>query len=60
MLVEQFTVDSPNVVYEADRIVSNYEYQHSEVQRSEDGKWTLKPQATKFTFSTDTRVPKLG
>ena len=60
MLVEQFRVDSPNVVYGPESITSNYTYDHTEVERTEEGQWTLKPKKTEYTFETSTRVPKLG
>lgn len=60
MLVEQFKVESPNVQYEEDSITSTYSYQHTEVERTEDGKWKVAPRTTEYTFKTDTRVPKLG
>lgn len=60
MLVEQFKVQSDRVRYEEDSITSKYTYQHTEVARSEDGQWTVTPQATEYEFKTDTRVPKLG
>lgn len=60
MLVESFKVESPNVQYGADSVTSTYTYQHTEVERTPEGQWVVKPQATEYTFKTDTRVPKLG
>ena len=60
MLVEQFKVESPNVHYGEDSITSTYTYHNTEVERTEEGQWKVKPQATEYTFKTDTRVPKLG
>jgi hypothetical protein len=60
MLVEQFKVESPNVQYGDDSITSTYTYTHTEVERTDEGKWKVAPKATEYTFKTDTRVPKLG
>ena len=60
MLVEQFKVESPGVVYSEGSISSSYEYKHTEVERAADGSWTVKPVTTKYELETDTRVPKLG
>ena len=59
-LVEQVKVESPNVQYGEDSITSTYTYHNTEVERTEEGQWKVKPQATEYTFKTDTRVPKLG
>jgi myo-inositol-1-phosphate synthase len=60
MLVDSFKVDSPAVEYGESHIASTYDYQHTEVDRTEDGKWVVKPQTTRYEFRTDTKVPKLG
>ncbi len=61
MLVEDFKVESPNVHYGDGFIASTYDYQSTEVLRSDkDGKWVVKPTSTSYEFKTDTRVPKLG
>jgi hypothetical protein len=60
MLVEQFKVESEKVTYAEDHIASTYDYQHTEVDRTPEGGWVLRPQTTSFEFKTDTRVPKLG
>lgn len=60
MLLDQFQVESSNVVRGEGFISSAYEYQHNEVDRTPDGKWTVKPLTTKYEFRTDTNVPKLG
>jgi myo-inositol-1-phosphate synthase len=60
MLVEKFKVESPNVHYEEDAIVSSYDYQSTSVERSSDGKWTVKPTTSRYEFRTETKVPKLG
>lgn len=60
MLVENFRVDSPDVQYGPDHITSAYNYANTEVTRTTDGKWSVKPTQTKYTFKTATKVPKLG
>lgn len=60
MLVEDFTIDSKNVRREGDVLVSTYDYKTTEVDRTEDGEWTVRPVSTNYEFRTDTRVPKLG
>ena len=60
VLLDSFKVVSPNVSYGEDAISAAYEYQHTEVERSADGQWVVKPQTPKYEFKTDTRVPKLG
>ncbi len=61
MLLENFKVESPNVVYSESDITARYEYQSTSVERGADGKsWTVKPTTTTYEFKTDRRVPKLG
>lgn len=60
MLVENFKVDTPNVVYGPETITSSYSYASTKIDRSETGSWTVKPTNTAYEFSTKTAVPKLG
>jgi len=60
MLVDTFTVDSPNVTYGDEAITSTYTYSNTEVERGADGKFTVKPTNTTYQFETKTTVPKLG
>ena len=63
MLVENFTVDSPNVVYTEDAINSTYTYTSTEIVHEPAGgksKWTVKPQETTYNFKVDRKVPKMG
>mmetsp|Transcript_37574 Transcript_37574/g.83676 ORF Transcript_37574/g.83676 Transcript_37574/m.83676 type:complete len:509 (-) Transcript_37574:733-2259(-) len=60
MLVENFEVQSPNVEYSPEQIVSTYDYLTTNLERAPDGKWVVKPGSTKYQFKTDRRVPKLG
>lgn len=60
MLVENFTVESPNVVYTEDFVTTTYDYQSTKIDRDAEGKWKVHPQSTKYEFRVDRRVPKLG
>ena len=60
MLVDDFRIDGPNVRFGEQEISSSYDYQTSSVERSADGKWTVRPRSTTVEFKTSTRVPKLG
>eukprot|EP01023_Acetabularia_acetabulum_P004543 TRINITY_DN11925_c0_g1_i3.p1 TRINITY_DN11925_c0_g1~~TRINITY_DN11925_c0_g1_i3.p1 ORF type:complete len:507 (-),score=97.32 TRINITY_DN11925_c0_g1_i3:693-2213(-) len=59
MLVDKFTVESPDVKYSDSHIVSQYEYQTTEVFNNQ-GDWVIKPKKTNLTFKTDRKVPKTG
>jgi len=54
-----FKVQSPNVDYTEENILSQYNYETTEVTQ-EDGCLTAIPKQTKFTFRTERRKPKLG
>jgi len=58
-LVKNFTVNSPNVNYSDDAIVSDYEYQTVKTT-TVDGSVTVAPVSEKLTFKTSRKVPKLG
>ncbi len=60
MLIENFQVSSPNVVYSEDAITSTYDYQSTKLDRSPDGKWTVVPTSTQYEFRVQRSVPKLG
>lgn len=60
MLVDDFKIEGPNVKFGTDEIASTYDYQTSSIERSAEGKWTVRPKKTTVEFNTDTRVPKLG
>ena len=60
---QTFRVDSPNVVYSDDAIISKYDYSTTELQReqTESGaSWVVKPKTSSYVFKTDAKVPKLG
>lgn len=52
-------VDSPNVTYTDEYILSNYSYQRS-VTRIEDDQLVVTPVSTNYSFKTKRKVPKLG
>ncbi|KAJ3450607.1 myo-inositol-1 phosphate synthase [Anaeramoeba flamelloides] len=52
-------VDSPNVTYTEDYILSNYTYNNSVVEETEK-EILIKPVKTKYSFKTDRRVVKTG
>lgn len=61
MLVENFTVESPDVVYTDDHICSTYRYHTTELSPSASGdSFTVKPVEKTYHFKTTKKVPKLG
>lgn len=60
MLVESFTVDSPDVVYTDSHITTNYEYKTNELERGPDGKFTVRPVTHAYQFSVERTIPKVG
>jgi len=58
-LTENIVVQSPFVKYTPEAIISEYDYQTVRA-RTENGKAILTPTSTKYTFKTETKVPKLG
>jgi myo-inositol-1-phosphate synthase len=59
MLASSFQVNSPNVRYEDSTIVADYVYRNTEAAISSD-KVVITPKETKYTFKTETKVPRLG
>jgi len=55
-----FTVESPNVKYTDDSIVSRYSYRTTSVSRSENGSYVAAPKETTYEFKVDRRVGKVG
>ncbi len=53
-------VNSPNVRYEADHILSDYTYVATSVTKQADGSVTVIPTTKAYAFQTETTVPKLG
>eukprot|EP00958_Prasinococcus_capsulatus_P026186 scaffold4675_cov378-Prasinococcus_capsulatus_cf.AAC.3 len=62
VLLENFRVSGPNVVYGEESIVSTYCYSGTEIVAPSEGEssWTVKPTQTTYEIRTDTRVPRLG
>jgi len=59
MLASTFKVESPNVHYEENSIISEYVYQNTEARINND-QVTLTPKQTKFIFKTEKTVPRTG
>eukprot|EP01098_Paradermamoeba_levis_P007010 TRINITY_DN2915_c0_g1_i1.p1 TRINITY_DN2915_c0_g1~~TRINITY_DN2915_c0_g1_i1.p1 ORF type:complete len:531 (-),score=163.14 TRINITY_DN2915_c0_g1_i1:47-1639(-) len=55
-----FVVNSPNVKYAADEIVSQYTYHQPTVEVTANGQMVVNPTESNFVFKTNTQVPKLG
>ncbi|KAH9906698.1 Myo-inositol-1-phosphate synthase [Xylariomycetidae sp. FL2044] len=55
----QFMVNSPNVKYTEDEILSRYTYRTTAVTQ-ENGKYVAKPKETLYDFKVDRKVPKVG
>jgi myo-inositol-1-phosphate synthase len=60
MLVEDFVVQSPHVEYTEDHITSTYQYDSTQLSRTDKGAWVVSPTRTEYQFRVDRRVPKLG
>lgn len=60
MLVDKFTVASPNVTYTDEAITSNYTYDTTKLERDASGAWTVRPVSTQYEFRVNRKVPKLG
>lgn len=59
VLVESFKVNSPNVKYEKEEILSEYIYRNTAASINND-QVVISPVEKKYTFKTNTKVPKLG
>ncbi|KAJ3324196.1 Myo-inositol-1-phosphate synthase, partial [Gonapodya sp. JEL0774] len=55
-----FIVNSPNVQYSENEILSEYTYQNSLVETGPDGSLRVTPTATVYNFKVERKVPKLG
>lgn len=60
MLLDNFRVESPNVKYTEDAIVSTYDYDSTELVPGPNGAWSIVPKVEKYEFKTNTKLPKLG
>lgn len=58
---EAFVVDSPNVTYSDDAILSRYTYRTTSVTKdATSGRLVAKPQETQYEFRTERHVPRTG
>lgn len=55
-----FKVNSKNVQYTDSHIVADYAYENATVTKGVDGSFTVNPTSVKYTFKTETRVPRVG
>lgn len=55
-----FTVNSPNVVYTDDEIISKYTYRTTSVDQTSEGKYVATPKETVYEFKVERKVPKTG
>lgn len=53
-------VNSDTVQYGDDHITSNYVYHATSVTKGEDGNVTVVPTQTRYNFTTETQLPKMG
>eukprot|EP00270_Netrium_digitus_P000461 TRINITY_DN1050_c0_g1_i2.p1 TRINITY_DN1050_c0_g1~~TRINITY_DN1050_c0_g1_i2.p1 ORF type:complete len:512 (-),score=145.56 TRINITY_DN1050_c0_g1_i2:980-2515(-) len=64
MLIDSFRVDSPNVEYTDDHIISKYHYDSTDLSCSVNSHgqfdWSVKPKPSFYEFRTAKKVPKLG
>jgi myo-inositol-1-phosphate synthase len=59
-MYQSYSVNSPNVEYSDDAIVSHYTYTNTKAVVGEDGNVTVTPTEEKFMFRTERKVPKFG
>jgi len=59
MLLNSFKIESKDVEYKEDSIISEYTYRNTEAKVTDD-KVVIVPKETHYTFKTETKVPKLG
>jgi myo-inositol-1-phosphate synthase len=63
MVVEKKTilqVNSPDVQYTDDEIISNYRYETTRVDVDHNGNLVATPKVTEYTFKTKSKIPKFG
>jgi len=60
MLTDSFTVQSPSVKYGDGFIQTDYVYRNTEAIIGPNSKVTIVPKETKYTFKTETKVPRVG
>lgn len=57
---ESVTVQSSNVVYTENEILSRYTYRTTSVVKDDTGKYLATPQDTQYDFKIDRKVPRVG
>jgi myo-inositol-1-phosphate synthase len=57
---EIFTVNSPNVTYTDNEILSKYTYRTTDITVGADGKLVATPKQTLYDFKVERKVPKVG
>ena len=57
---ELFTVNSPNVTYDSNEILSKYVYRTASINTNEDGSMQVSPKEVNYDFKTVRNVPKTG
>lgn len=55
-----FKVNSPNVQYTDEHILSKYTYFNTLVTKQSDGTYIAEPTETQYEFKTERTVPRLG
>ena len=55
-----FVVESPNVTYTEDEVLTKYVYHTTSLEPSSNGGYIAIPKETKYDFKTQRRVPKTG
>jgi myo-inositol-1-phosphate synthase len=55
-----FTVQSPNVTYSDDAIISKYVYRQTKVTKSSNGGYVATPKETAYDFKVERKVGKVG
>nr|CVV42517.1 myo-inositol phosphate synthase [Anguilla anguilla] len=58
-MAEPVRINSPDVRYTAKHIEAQYDY-HTTTVSCDDGKYTVTPLTTRYTFRTERTVPRLG
>ncbi|MCJ1474418.1 Myo-inositol-1-phosphate synthase, partial [Lambiella insularis] len=60
MIKDLFTVDSPNVRYTNEEILSKYTYRTTSVVQTGDGRYVASPKETVYDFKVERKIGKVG
>lgn len=55
-----FKVNSKNVQYTDSHIIADFAYENATVTKGVDGSYSVNPTSVKYTFKTETKVPRVG